>query len=558
MSDRKLALGIDFGTNSVRALVVDCATGEELATAVADYEGGEAGVFLDPKDPNLARQNPRDYSQGFYHCVGDVLHQGDFSYEEIVGIGVDTTGSTPIPISESGVPLALDPLFAGNRDAMAWLWKDHTSYAEAQEITELAKNRGEPYLAKCGGTYSSEWFWSKILHCARTAPDVYAAASSWCECQDMVPAWLTGASDAASIKRGVCAAGHKAMFSDDWGGLPSEDFLNALHPGLGDLRKGLYDTTQVIGEPAGGLDTEIAEKSGLRTGTPVSVGAMDAHLGAVGSGVKPGRLVKIMGTSTCDIMVGDASTPDIQGVCGIVPGSVIPGLIGIEAGQSAVGDLFEWCATRLPQALLGGKEATLDAHSLLNGQASALRPGESGLLALDWNNGNRTVLVDPLLSGLLVGQSLHTTLGEVYRALIEATAFGARRIIEQIETAGVPIEEIVVCGGIAEKSALTMQIYADVCNRPIMLSRSAQTCALGAAIAGSVVGGAHRSVPEAIEAMTGVKDTLYRPTPNAVETYDRLYGLYLDLHDAFGTSGTHRPLGDLMKELIRIRSEARK
>lgn len=526
----KLALGADFGTNSARVLVVDTETGQELGTGVADYQRGEKGVFLDPNDPHLARQHPQDYCDSFLTAAKEALKEADKS--QIVGIGTDTTGSTPIPVDEQNIPLAFN---IDDLAAMAWLWKDHTSYAEAREITEKAQS--EPYLAKCGGTYSSEWYWSKILHCARTVPRVFERAHSWVEAQDWIPAWLTGINDSTHIKRGICAAGHKAMFHADWGGLPSDDFLMRLDPRL----KRYYDTTHPIGEQAGILDKAIADNLGIPQ-IPVSVGAMDAHLGAVGSGVKPGTMVKIMGTSTCDIMVGGTDTPDIPGVCGVVPGSVIPGMVGIEAGQSAVGDLFDWCAR-----LVG------EDQKALNEQATTLRPGESGLLALDWNNGNRTVLVDPLLTGLIVGQTLATTPAEIYRATIEATAFGARRIIDQIRNYGVDVKQIVVCGGIAEKSPLTMQIYADVCNMPMKTTRSAQTCALGAAIAGSVAGGAHPDVLTAIGAMAGEGARVYTPEPAAAATYERLYKLYISLHDSFGVSGNREDLSSVMKELIAIK-----
>ena len=543
------ALGLDYGTNSVRALIVDTATGEEVGTSVWSYQRGEDGVLLDPRDHNLARQHPQDYVDGFFACLHGALQEASmhdgFSVDGIVGVGVDTTGSTPMPVDERGTPLVYQPQFENDLNAMAWLWKDHAAFAEAAEISELARTRGEPYLAKCGGTYSSEWFWSKVLHCARVAPGVFEAAHSWVEAQDCIPAWLCGIEGVRHVPRGVCAAGHKAMYNDEWGGLPSESFLSALDPRLGVLRSRLYDRAVPAGEKAGGLDAEIAARCGLREGTPVSVGAFDAHLGAVGSGVKPGTIVKIIGTSTCDILVGDASTPDIPGVCGVVPGSVIPGMLGIEAGQSAVGDLFNWFASRLAKA----------SHEDLTPGAEALRAGESGLLALDWNNGNRTILVDPQLTGLLVGQTLHTSPPEVYRALIEATAFGARRIIERIREYGVRIDEIVMCGGIAEKSPLTMQVYADVCGMPMKVSRSAQTCALGAAIAGAVAGGAHQDFITAIGAMTGTKSTVYRPNPSAVAVYDRLYGLYLQLHDAFGTKGTDCDMANVMKDLLAIRRE---
>lgn len=544
MASGGFAVGVDYGTNSARAIVVDVTNGNELGSQIYEYRRGEAGVILDPKDVNLARQHPADYIDGFFDTVQGALKSSGVSPDSIVGIGVDTTGSTPIPVNESGAPLAMDSRFEGNPHAMAWLWKDHTGHAEAAEITALAKKMNRPFLDKCGGTYSSEWFWSKILRCARVAPDVFEAARSWVEFTDYVPAYLTGTT--AKPKRSVCAAGHKAMYHPDWGGLPDPEFLAGLDPRLSALRTRLYDLAVPSSESGGGLAADVAARCGLPEGIPVAVGAFDAHMGAVGSGVKPGTLVKIMGTSTCDIMVGGANTPDIPGVCGVVPGSVIPGMMGVEAGQSAVGDLFNWGVSLLGQS-----------HEALTAAASALKPGESGLLALDWNNGNRTILVDPLLGGLLVGQSLHTTAGEVYRALIEATAFGALTIIRRIEEFGVPVEEVVVCGGIAEKSPLAMQIYADVCGRPIKVSASAQTCALGAAIFGAVVGGSHADTLTAQAAMVAPPKKTYLPDQDSVKTYSRLYRLYSQVHDAFGVFGPGDDVSGVMKELIDIRARAR-
>ena len=542
--NNKYTIGVDYGTNSVRALIVDISDGSEVGTGVWNYETGDAGIHLDPNDVHLARQNPADYQKGFYESVKLALEDAKgIDRSQIVGIGVDTTGSTPLPIDKDGIALALKPEFKGNLHAMAWLWKDHTGYAEAAEITE--KGASYPYLAKCGGTYSSEWFWSKILRCKRVAPDVFAAAESWVELQDYVPAWLVGKAKPADIPRGICAAGHKAMFHDDWGGLPSEEFLATLDPDLASLRSRLFSSTQTSDQAAGTLLAEHAEILGLEAGITVAVGAFDAHLGAVGSGVKPGTIVKIMGTSTCDIMIGDASTPDIKGVCGIVPGSVVPGYMGIEAGQSAVGDLFNWLVNHF------GSD-----HAILNDEALKLKTGESGLVALDWNNGNRTILVDPLLSGLIVGQTLHTTRAEVYRALIEATAYGSRKIIERIEEGGVAITEVVVCGGIGEKSPLTMQIYADILNRPIKTSRSAQTCALGSAIMASVAAGAHTDVLSAVGAMTATKEKVYLPSAESNATYEKLYAIYTQLHDAFGVKGTQTDLSQVMKQLIQIQKDS--
>ncbi|MDR3690651.1 MAG: ribulokinase [Fimbriimonas sp.] len=544
----KYSIGVDYGTNSVRALLVDVANGEEVATSVFNYPSGDAGVLYDEKDPNLARQNAADYIEGFFATVREVMK--GHSADEIVGIGVDTTGSSPIPVDRSGMPLALDPRFKDELAAYTWLWKDHTSHAEAAEITEKARQQGQPYLAKCGGTYSSEWFWSKILHCARTAPKVFEAAYSWVEFADWVPAYLTGQTDPLTIKRGVCAAGHKAMYNDAWGGLPSEEFLGTLDPRLADLRKRLYAKAVPSDCSAGGLSAEVAARAGLKEGLPVAVGAFDAHFGAVASGAKKGTLVKIIGTSTCDCMVHPLDEPlaDVPGLCGIVNGSVIPGMYGLEAGQSAVGDIFNWFVSELGTA----------GHEALTEEASKQKPGESGLIALDWENGNRTVLVDPLLTGMIVGLTLHSTPAEIYRALVEATAFGALKIINRLEEYGVMVEEVVNCGGIAEKNPFVMQIYADVCNRPMKVSRSAQTCALGSAIFGAVVGGAYESVGEAQAKMTGVKDRVFAPDPAAAATYARLFKLYSDLHDAFGTRTWTGNLAHVMKDLIAIRNEARR
>ncbi|HWD41510.1 MAG TPA: ribulokinase [Fimbriimonas sp.] len=542
------SLGLDYGTNSVRALLVDVSDGSEVATAVSNYGSGNAGVIEDSTDPNLARQNPADYVEGFYQAVQSVMKQAGVNPEDIVGIGVDTTGSTPIPVDESCVPLAMHDAFKHNPAAHAWLWKDHTSFAEALEITDKARNLEMPYLAKCGGAYSSEWFWSKILHCARVAPEVFDSANSWVELADWVPAWLTGQRSPQSLVRGVCAAGHKAMYADEWGGLPSKEFLATLDPRLASLRDRLYDSAVPGDRKAGSLIGEIAAKAGLKVGTPVAVGAFDAHFGAVGAGIKTGSLVKIMGTSTCDCMVHPLDEPleDIPGLCGIVRGSVLPNYYGLEAGQSAVGDIFNWFV-----AFVG------KTHEELTAEASRQPAGASGLLALDWHNGNRTVLVDPLLSGLIVGQTLHTTPAETYRALVEATAFGALMIVRRLEEYGVAVKEVVNCGGIAEKNPFVMQIYADAMNRPMKVSRSAQTCALGSAIFGSVVGGAHRSVEEARDAMTGTKPVVYEPEPLAAAVYARLFKLYTDLHDAFGTSHWNGSLVHTMKDLIQIRREAR-
>jgi len=556
------SIGLDYGTNSVRTVVVSTANGREIASAVWNYSQGTQGVILS-RDPNLARQHPADYVTGAEISIRKALALAKravkgFQPEQVIGIGVDTTGSTPLPVDRNGRPLGLDRRFARNPAAMAWLWKDHTGVSEAAEITALARETRPQYLAKCGGTYSSEWFFSKILHCLRTSPDVFDAAHLWVECADWVPAMLTGTEAPDRLTVGICAAGHKAMYSDDWGGYPDAEFLSRLDPKLGQLRSRLRPTACAIDRAVGGLTTEWAKRTGLPATIPVAVGAFDAHLGGVGSGIRPGTLVKIIGTSTCDMMVvplGEKLT-DIPGLCGIVPGSILPGYYGLEAGQSAVGDIFNWFVNYIQP--LGKKAGT---HESLSTEAARMAPGESGLLALDWNNGNRTILVDQRLTGLLMGQTLYTTPAEVYRALVEGTAFGALTIINRFEEYGVKVEQIVNCGGIAEKNTLVMQVYADVTGRPIKISRSAQTCALGAAIAGAVVAGKKAggfdNYAEAQKAMTGLKPKAFQPNPKAHAVYRKLYLLYRKLHDSFGTQQPNGSLYGVMKELIQIRNEAR-
>ncbi|MFW6169046.1 MAG: ribulokinase [Planctomycetota bacterium] len=557
----QFAIGVDYGTNSVRAVVVDVQDGSEIAESVFDYPSGEAGILLDGGDPHLARQNPADYMEGFHQAVRGAVRaaqkKSGFQPENVIGIGVDTTGSTPIPVDRDGMPLALNATFKKNLAAHAWLWKDHTSYAEAKEITERASRCKAGYLDKYGGSYSSEWYWSKILHCKRVAPEVFAAAHGWVELADFIPGFVTGNMDPDTMARGICAAGHKAMYHEQWGGLPSKQFLKGVDPALPPLRDHFAKPALSADQKAGGLTPEVASKVGLPPATAVSVGAFDAHMGAVGAGIKPGTLVKIIGTSTCDMMVApmESPLPDIPGLCGIVPGSILPDMYGLEAGQSAVGDIFNWFVKHLTPAAYAGKG---DPHANLTAAAERLEPGESGLLALDWNNGNRTILNDQLLTGLLIGQTLHTDAAEIYRALIEATAFGALTIINRFEEYGVKVKEVVNCGGIAEKNPFIMQVYADVTGRPMKLSRSGQTCALGAAIFGAVAGGGYKTVRQAQRKMTGTKPEYFRPRKTAVRVYAQLYELYRKLHDAFGTKQYAGQLDSVMKQLIAVRESSRK
>jgi len=553
-------IGVDYGTNSVRAVVVDTRDGRVVGTHVFDYPSGDQGVLLDPKQPHLARQNPADYVEGLRVSVGEALKAAErdpaFSRDAVVGIGVDTTGSTPLPVDARAQPLAMDPRWKSNLASHAWLWKDHTSAAEAVAITQTAAAHAPELLAPIGGTYSSEWWWSKIWHCLKTAPDVFDAAASWVELADFVPAVLSGVDDARHIVRCICAAGHKAMYSDAWGGLPPKSFLARLDPKLADLRDRLYDKAYPPGRPAGRLSGEWAKTFGLREGIAIAMGGFDAHYGAVGSGVRPGTLVKIIGTSTCDCAIAPVADEiaNVPGICGIVNGSIMPDYFGIEAGQSAVGDLLKWWV----EGVCKGGDAL---HDELSREATALAPGESGLVALDWNNGNRTILVDTRLTGLILGQTLHTTRAEIYRALIEATAYGARAIVERMREYGVRIDRVVCCGGIAEKNDLFMQIYADVIGQPMLIAGSPQTPALGAAISAAVTAGAasggYDDWSAAQRAMTGLKDKRFEPHPAAQAVYDELYAIYRELHDAFGGVPGARPdLGSLMKRLLTVKEKA--
>ena len=544
-------IGIDYGTNSVRALVVRCKDGAELGTSIVSYPSGHQGVLLDPKNHHLARQNPADYLFGLTKSVKGAIAQakkaGGFDASQVVGIGVDTTGSSPMPVDRTNTPLAFQEKWKGVLAAQCWLWKDHTSHREAAEITALAAKIRPNYIAKCGNTYSSEWFWSKILHCRRSSPAVFKAAYSWVELADWIPSVLAGVSDPKAIKRGVCCAGHKALYADDWGGLPDKEFLAQLDPTLADLRDRLYEKAYDATEAAGTLCAEWAKTLGLPANIPIAIGEMDVHYGAIGSGVCEGTLVKVIGTSTCDcgVVSADKNVPDIPGICGIVKGAILPGFYGLEAGQSAVGDIFKWFV----EGVLGDEKL----HASLTDEAAKLKPGQSGLLALDWNNGNRTILVDQLLTGLTVGTTLHTTRAEIYRALIEATAFGARAIIERFKEYGVPIERVVCAGGIAEKNPLLMQIYADVTGCTMLLAGSSQACALGAAISAAVLAKAHPDFATAQRKMTRLKKVSYRPKPPNQKIYNQLYVLYRQLHDSFGGVNTSSDLSGVMKELLALK-----
>jgi L-ribulokinase len=545
-------LGIDFGSNSVRLLVADLSKGKVVASVAENYRNASQGVYYDNRDENVARQDPGDYLDSMVRAMLELKKNpalAAFNWQNLKGIGIDTTGSTPIPITQEMEPLANQERFRNNLNAKAWMWKDHTSEKEAQQITRLAQEMRPEFLKTCGGKYSSEWFWAKIMHCAAIDEEVYDAAFTWVEFSDFIPAVLTGIAHAGNIKRNLCAAGHKALYNSTWGGYPDLEFIQQLNPSLEKVWETLPKENYGIDQVAGYLVAEWAEKLGLPEGIPVAMGALDAHVGAIGSGVNEHTLVKIIGTSSCDIIVGNINTKSIPGVSGVAEHSVLPGYAGIEAGQSAVGDIFKWFVVNL----LGQEESY---HTALISQGTLLKPGESGLLALDWNNGNRDVLSDPELRGLILGQSLQTKDFEMYRALIEATAYGAKRIIDQLEANGVAIDRIICCGGIPQKNPLFMQIYADVLNRPIYLSESNETVALGAAMMGCLVTADYQySMIELQKRFSKVSSLVYRPVTQNVNVYKELYKLFVQLHDAFGLVESNASLFTIMKQLIQIKNK---
>lgn len=549
MQQGKLVMGVDYGTDSVRVVVADAATGREEASAVSYYQRWKAGSYCDPAR-NQFRQHPQDYLDSLEEAAKKALAKlPPGAGGRVCGLGVDTTGSTPCAVDRAGTPLALRAEFAENPDAMFILWKDHTAVAEAEEINRAARTWGGTDFTKYeGGVYSSEWFWAKILHILRTNPVIREAAWSWVEHCDWIPALLTGTTDPGMMKRSRCAAGHKAMWHEDWGGLPPEEFLTRLDPLLGGLRGRLYDETYPADTPAGGLTPEWAARLGLRPGTAVAVGAFDAHMGAVGGGVTEATLVKIMGTSTCDVMVAPREVIGgklIAGICGQVDGSVLPGLIGLEAGQSAYGDVYAWFRSLLswplrailPETTLVDRETAVRLAqeveermlARLSVEAAALAPGEAGLLALDWLNGRRTPYADQTLKGALAGLTLGSTAPRVFRALVEATAFGARAIVERFAAEGVEIRQVIAMGGIAQKNEFVMQVTADVLGRPIKVAASDQACALGAAMFGAVAAGLYPRVEEAEQAMGQGFSRVFEPIPANVAVYEGLYRQYLRL-----------------------------
>lgn len=552
MGTDKYVLGIDYGTDSVRALVVNALSGREESSEVAYYPRWAEGKFCNSGKSQF-RQHPLDYIEALEAAVKGALAQlGPEAGSQVVGIGIDTTGSTPCAVDRDGRPLALRPEFAENPNAMFILWKDHTAVQEAAEINDAAWNWGGTDFTRYeGGIYSSEWYWAKILHTLREDTVVREAAYSWVEHCDWIPAVLTGTEHPTVLKRGRCAAGHKAMWHPDWDGLPDEAFLVRLDPLLQGLRGRLFSETFTSDQKVGGLTGEWAGRLGLQPGVAVAVGAFDCHMGAVGGQVTEGALVKIMGTSTCDVMVASREVIGdklIRGICGQVDGSVIPGMIGLEAGQSAYGDVYAWfkkilswpLETLLPQSELIDKataekikeELTAKILGQLTEEALQIPLDETGLIALDWLNGRRTPDADQALKGAIIGLSLGTTPAKIFRALVEATAFGAKAIVDRFSREGVAIDQIIAMGGIAKKSGFVMQVTADVLNMPIKVVQSEQACALGASIFGAVAAGLYPSIGDAQAKMASPFREVYQPNPNNAAAYQKLYENYLQLGES--------------------------
>ena len=549
MKPSPCVVGIDFGTDSVRSIVADASTGAVLGTSVKHYPRWAKGLYCNPA-ANQFRQHPLDYLESMEaSVVGALTAAGDNASARVRGIAVDTTGSTPVLADGTGVPLALRARYADNPNAMFVLWKDHTAVLEAERLNHLARTwGGADYTKYVGGIYSSEWFWAKAIHLLETDSAMAAAAATVIEHCDWIPAVLTGTTDLGRVKRSRCAAGHKALWHSEFGGYPSDEFLSKLNARLPAIKQTLGADTYTSDTSFGTLSVEWAAKLGLSPETVVAVGAFDAHMGAVGGGISRHRLLKVMGTSTCDIVVAPQDNgPEklISGICGQVAGSVIPGMTGYEAGQSAFGDVYAWFKSLLSwpiEAILPklagiSEELARDLTAQiadkiipsLDQAAGALNIEDTALTALDWMNGRRTPDANQRLTGAITGIRLGTDAPRIYRSLVEATAFGSRAIVERFRAQGVRIDSAIAIGGVAKKSRFVMQTIADVMNLEVTVAAGDQTVALGAAMFAATVAGVYRNVEEAQQSMSSGVDATYRPDPDRATRYDRLYKRYVAL-----------------------------
>jgi len=544
MRNEAFVIGLDYGTDSVRSILVDAYTGEEMASSSFVYPRWNDGRYCDPAS-NQFRQHPQDYIEGLERTIKDCLQSaGPGIATRVRGISVDTTGSTPVAVDQSGTPLALLRGFEENPNAMFVLWKDHSSVNEAAEINKHATGFQTQYLQFVGGIYSSEWFWAKLLHVLRVDQHVRQSIHSWVEHCDWIPFLLTGGTSVAAMRRGVCSAGHKALWAAEFGGLPPDDFFSSLDPLLAGFTSRLFRQTYTADQPAGKLSPAWANRLGLSPETIVGIGAFDAHMGAVGGQIEPYHLSKVMGTSTCDMLVApmeEVKGKLVRGICGQVPGSVIPGMMGMEAGQSAFGDAYAWFrnilawplqqlhagTTGMSKQLLSETSDTL--ISRLSERAAQLPFDEKSELSIDWFNGRRTPDANQLLKGALTGLSLGTDAPRIFRAIAEGTCFGAKSIADRFNEEGVPVKGLIGLGGVARKSAFIMQMMADAMNMPIRIHRSEQTCALGAAMFAATASGIHSSVEKAMEAMGQGFDKTYQPNKEKAGLYAKRYQQYQQL-----------------------------
>lgn len=531
-------IGVDYGTDSVRTLLVHAQTGEVLGTHVHDYVRWKQGLFCDALQSQF-RQHPLDYLEGLENSIRGALATASEEVKAgVVGISVDTTGSTPVAVDPNGTPLALLPEFAENPNGMFILWKDHTANAEADEINALANKWDTDFTKYVGGIYSSEWFWAKILRTLRVDPAVREKAFSWVEHCDWISAVLTGNTNPLTMKRSRCAAGHKAMWHEEFEGLPSEAFLTTLDPLLAGLRDRLFRDSFTSDEAVGTLSAEWAQKLGLTTNVTIGVGAFDCHMGAVGAQITPYTFVRVMGTSTCDMLIAPREEIGhllIRGICGQVDGSIIPGMLGMEAGQSAFGDVYAWFQQVIVspvRELLGddaADELTQKLIPTLSEKAAQLPVTENDAVAIDWFNGRRTPDANHTLKGAITGLNLGSDAVRIFKSLVEATAFGSKAIVDRFLSEGVPIRQVIAIGGVAKKSPFVMQTLSDVLNMPISIASSDQACALGAAMCAAVAAGVHPTMEAAQEAMGSGFDATYEPRPEVVAVYARLYQKYLKL-----------------------------
>lgn len=538
-------IGIDFGTDSARALIVNAETGEQVGTAVHEYSRWKAGKYCDASISQF-RQHPLDYLEGLEDAVLSALAKAPEKVRgQIRGISVDTTGSTPVAVDHNGTALALLPEFAENPNGMFILWKDHTGNQEAEEINKLAHRWPVDYTKFVGGIYSSEWFWAKILRTLRVDEKIREKAFSWVEHCDWISAVLTGNTDPLTLKRSRCAAGHKALWHQEFGGLPPEEFFVALDPLLRGLRDRLFLETETSDQQMGTISASWAERLGLPSDVVIGVGAFDAHMGAVGALIEPYSLCKVIGTSTCDMLVApndEVSHLLIKGICGQVDGSVVPGMLGMEAGQSAFGDIYAWFAkliTAPVKELMGEAMAVELAKKLiphLSEQARLIPVTEKDVIAVDWMNGRRTPDANHTLKGAIIGLDLASDAAKIFKSLVEATAFGSKSIVERFRSEGVPIHQVIAIGGVAKKSSFVMQTLSDVLNMPIKVASSEQACALGAAMFAAVASGIFGTLTEAQLAMSSGFDAVYQPRPEVSEIYQVLYQKYL-LAGAFVENG---------------------